>query len=191
MNEHEMFQNHENESISYWGPPKSSDDCIFFWGHSGNTNTVGKECLSQWYPCEFVDTRGIVYKNAEQFMMAYKAMLFGDTHVLKKIMESPDPKEIKSLGRQIKGYKDEQWKLARFDAVEQGNIFKFSQNEKLKDYLISTGDKHIVEASPYDNIWGIGLDQKSAVRTDPSQWPGLNLLGIALMNTRNHIKNES
>lgn len=178
-----MIETNEDLSYQYYGPPVTMDQCIFFWGHHGKGNIIGKECLSQWYPSLFKDNHDRTYQNAEQFMMAHKAILFGDHEILSKIMSVSDPKEIKSLGRQIKNYSDEKWKQVRFDVVEKGNILKFSQNKALGDYLLSTGDAYLVEASPFDTVWGIGLNQADAVRTDPYKW-GLNLLGLALMNVR-------
>lgn len=177
---------YEELAIAYWGPPASVKDCIYFWGHRGNGKNVGKECLSQWYPCEFKDNVGRVFSSAEQFMMAYKAILFKDKTVLDKIMSIDDPKEIKALGRQIQGYSEDKWKQIRLEIVLTGNYLKFSQNPELKKFLLSTGDKYLVEASPHDAIWGIGLDQSSAMRSTPSEW-GLNLLGIALMAARQQI----
>lgn len=91
---------------------------------------------------------------------------------------------MKKLGRKACDYDDEVWKEKRFDVVVKGNIAKFSQNEKLLDSLLSTGDKILVEASPKDTVWGIGLDESSSEAIQPLKWIGENLLGFALMEVR-------
>lgn len=157
---------------------------LFFWGHTAkNNSSVGKECLSQWYEAGF-DIDGNIYPTAEHYMMAAKARLFNDHEALEKILESSQPAEAKKLGRTVKGYEDAVWKKQRFDIVVSANQAKFSQNEELKAFLINTGDRVLVEASPHDRIWGIGMEQSHADAENPAKWRGLNLLGFALMEVR-------
>ena len=158
-------------------------DFVFFWGHTARADKQMKACLSQWWPCCF-EVDGVYYNCSEQYMMAEKARIFGDSDTLEKILSSYDPLEQKKLGRRVQGYDDAVWKACCFDLVVRGNVAKFSQNEKLRDYLISTGDKILVEASPKDAVWGIGLDEESADAINPGRWPGTNLLGFALMEVR-------
>ena len=165
------------------------EDFVFFWGHVARAGKQMKACLSQWFPCSFL-VDDIYYNCAEQFMMAEKARLFHDEDVLQKIMQAYDPMEQKKLGRRVQGYNDALWKEHCFDTVVRGNIAKFSQNEKLRDFLLSTGDKILVEASPKDVVWGIGLDEESPDAINPRKWPGKNLLGFALMEVRDKVKDK-
>ena len=161
---------------------------LFFWGHTSNDPTqIGKECLSQWYPAAF-EIDGIHYPTAEHYMMAEKARVFHDDAVLQKILANDDPSLAKQLGREVKNYNDNTWKQHRFDIVVRGNSAKFAQNEKLKAFLQSTGDQILVEASPEDKIWGIGLYDNHPDARTPAKWRGLNLLGFALMEVREGLK---
>ena len=115
--------------------------------------------LSQWWKSEFkID--GVKYNCCEQYMMAEKARLFNDYEILKEILECTDPNKIKSLGRKIKNFDSDIWDKNCFNIVKKGNYAKFSQNEKLKNLLLNYTCDIIVEASPLDKIWGVGLDSK-------------------------------
>lgn len=168
---------------------------LCFWGHTkNNSQEVSKTCFSQWYGSKF-EIDGIVYPTAEHFMMAEKARLFEsksatNTVLLKQIIEAPHPQKAKQLGRQIEGFTNEEWNQHRFDAVVRGNVAKFSQNRKLADFLLGTGKRVIVEASPADRVWGTGLAEDHDDATNPFKWKGLNLLGFALMETRERIKQQ-
>lgn len=121
-------------------------------------------------------------------MMAGKARLFGDQDMLAKIMASDNPQTIKKLGRQVKGFDETAWEQHRFALVLQGNVCKFSQNPALKQFLLSTGNRILVEASPYDCIWGVGLSAEDPRIQDPRQWRGQNLLGFALTEVRDILR---
>ena len=110
--------------------------------------------------------------------------LFNDNEIFHKIMSSKSPKEYKELGRKIKNFSDSKWNENKYQIVLKGNIAKFSQNEKLKVFLLNTGTKILVEASPYDKIWGIGLSADQENIENPLTWRGENLLGFALMEVR-------
>ena len=163
---------------------------IFFWSHEEKKEgEVTKKCLSQWYDSSFkID--GILYQTSEQYMMSKKALLFNDNEANLKIMEEKDPKVYKELGRQVKGFSPKIWDEKKFKIVVEGNLAKFSQNEKLKQYLLNTKDKILVEASPHDKIWGIGMDENDKDILNPEKWKGQNLLGKALMKVREIIKKE-
>jgi ribA/ribD-fused uncharacterized protein len=121
-------------------------------------------------------------------MMAEKAKLFGDHHVREKILQTKHPKEAKNLGRTVSGFQEEIWIKHRCDIVKRGNVAKFSQNNDLKDFLLQTKDAILVEASPNDNIWGVGLAANDPKIKNPNQWQGLNLLGFLLMEIRDEWK---
>lgn len=121
-------------------------------------------------------------------MMAQKAYVFGDKEVMTQILAETDQMTIKKLGRLVKNYDDNVWTEKRFQIVVEGNLAKFSQNEDLRHFLLSTGDKILVEASPKDTIWGIGFDEFAPEATNPALWNGENLLGFALMEVRDRLK---
>lgn len=118
-------------------------------------------------------------------MMAEKARLFNDEETRQKIISSGHPRDAKNLGREVKGFNDPLWTENRFAIVLNGNRHKFTQNESHLQKLLSTGSKLLVEASPDDRIWGIGLaeEDKPAVLS-PLTWNGLNLLGFVLTELR-------
>ena len=142
-----------------------------------------KGVFSQWYPSIFVHDN-TKYVTVEHWMMAAKARLFHDDLTLKKILDTKSPKEAKDLGRQVKGFNPNVWDAKCFDIVVQGNYLKFSQNSDMKEYLLGTGTKILVEASPYDTIWGIGIGQDDERAFNPGLWRGKNLLGMSLMAVR-------
>lgn len=161
---------------------------LFFWGHQPSKDrSVSKACMSQWWPHSFTED-GTVYKTAEHYMMAGKAKLFNDTVIFEKILSKDSPKDVKDLGRQVKNFDVEVWNTEKYNIVKQGNLLKFSQNETLKEFLKQTKNKILVEASPVDPVWGIGLAEDNADAKDPSKWKGENLLGFALMEVRDELK---
>ena len=164
---------------------------LFFWGHQkSKNNEIDKSCLSQWWSSDF-EIDGITYFSAEHYMMAEKARLFNDAHNLERIINSKSPAQAKQFGREVIGFKEEVWHENRYEIVKRGNFAKFSQNAELKEFLISTGNRILVEASPVDNIWGIGLAQDAEHCKNPLKWKGLNLLGFALMEVRDILNENS
>jgi ribA/ribD-fused uncharacterized protein len=143
---------------------------------------------SQWYDCEFT-YNDIQYSSTEKWMMAMKALCMHDYDSYHSILKSNDPKYIKQLGRQVKNYDDTKWSKERYEVVVLGNYLKFSQDRKLKKWLLSTRHIQLVEASPTDTIWGIGLSVYDAERG--LAWRGDNLLGKAIMEVREKLKNEA
>jgi len=156
------------------------NDFEFFWGG----------VFSQWAKYNFTDEYGVTYNCAEQYMMAQKAEIFNDTEMYNKIMASSDPREQKAFGRKIKGFNDEEWDKYKIKIVHDGTYLKFSQHPELKKYLLSTGNKIIVEASPYDRVWGIGLSETDPKRFDPKLWRGQNLLGFIITQVREQLKED-
>lgn len=159
-------------------------DFLFFWGHKPQQKgTLDQACLSQWFPSPFA-LEGSGYPTSEHYMMAEKARLFGDAEALAKILAARTPGIAKLIGRDIRNFSEAAWQEKRFDIVVRGNIAKFSQNPDLLAYLRSTGDSVLVQASPDDAIWGIGLSEFEDAARDPEQWAGQNLLGFAIMAAR-------
>ena len=159
----------------------------FFWGHRKNKNTVTKSCFSQWYESAFVH-ESIKYKTAEHFMMAQKAKLFNDKVSFLKIIKTEEPARVKKLGREVQNFNDVKWVENRLEIVKKANLLKFEQSPKLKKYLLNTGDSILVEASPVDPVWGIGLASDFPNVEDPRSWKGQNLLGFTLMSVREILK---
>lgn len=154
------------------------DNFTFFYG--------ADSCLSQWHRSKFV-VKGIEFNCCEQFMMYCKAMLFGDTETADAIMATDDPYEQKRLGRSVKNFDDDVWKLVGEKYVYIGNLNKFKQNKEMKNYLLSTNNTEIVEASGTDRIWGIGLSLNDPNLRDRSKWKGTNKLGKILMRVRDTL----
>ena len=155
---------------------------VFFWG-GDQTEEVTKTCFSQWYPSDFT-IDGVTYHFAEQYMMAKKAEVFGDEAIKARVMEATHPKKMKQLGKKVKGFTNEVWDLHKRRVVTEGNIAKFTQNPELRRFLVGTGDAVLVEASPYDRVWGIGMRDGDEGIDDPTNWNGTNLLGFVLMDVR-------
>lgn len=147
------------------------------------------DVYSNWHPSIFT-VNGVTYSNAEQYMMSEKAVLFNDMVVNAKIMQASDPLSMKNLGKEVRGYTDELWFANREKVMFFGVLHKFEQNPPMYQQLLSTGNRLIVEASPVDRIWGIGLDESDPRALDPTKWRGQNLLGIALMKARTHFQEE-
>ena len=161
---------------------------IYFWGHTGKHNDqVGKSCLSQWFQSPFT-VNNLTYLTAEHWMMAHKALLFGDTISFDKIINATKPGEAKELGRQVMGYDEQLWNEQRVEIVKLGNIHKFNQHPELARYLLKTDDRVLVEASPVDTIWGIGLSEEDDDLQNIYAWRGPNLLGFALMEVRDFLR---
>ena len=163
-----------------------TDKYIFFYGHQRGSY----RSFSQWYPVDFeetIDGKKYKLKHAEQAMMLKKALLFDDYKTADKILKATTPYECKTLGRNVKSFDDEVWNQNKFGFVVKTNFEKFSQNKHLLDILLGTQNKILVEASPYDKIWGIGMSVAHPNITNENHWRGENLLGKALMVVRKTI----
>jgi len=163
---------------------------LMFWGHTPQRpDVVDKACLSQWYDAPFV-VDGQRFATAEHWMMHGKAKLFGDDDIAARVLADDRPAVVKKLGREVQGFDDARWRAHRFELITQGSLHKFRQHAALREWLLATGDLVLVEASPTDTIWGIGLAAASPEANDPSTWRGLNLLGFALMAARSQLRAE-
>lgn len=142
--------------------------------------------FSQWHPCEF-EIDGNHFNCAEQWMMYGKATLFGDEEIAQKILRTSHPRDQKKLGRKVKNFDDATWQANAKEIVYQGNYAKFTQNDKLKEVLLATAGTTLVEASPTDKIWGIGLDENDARAYSRETWQGTNWLGEVLTQLREDL----
>lgn len=160
---------------------------VFFWKPDISTDgSLTESCLGQWWKSDF-ELDGQKYICMEQFMMSSKAKLFGDEEINKEILRTSNPKTIKSLGRAVRNFDNDIWDRQKFTIVYYGNLLKFSQNKELKEYLLSTKNKILVEASPMDAIWGIKMSAENIDSNNPVKWRGQNLLGCALMQVRDEL----
>lgn len=155
----------------------NSTNAHLFWGG----------IFSQWTPSRIV-VDGVSYNCNEQYMMASKAMLFGDDKMYVKIMEAENPSLQKAYGRQVAKFDSAKWNEISRLVVYRANLAKFTQNCNNYKYLMETGDKIIVEASPEDKIWGIGLHASHPDAWDTEKWQGTNWLGEAIMQVRSDIR---
>lgn len=163
---------------------------LHFWGHQPQPDgSLGAGCLSQWWPSPFT-VDGVTYATAEHWMMAGKARMFGDAEAEKRAIAAKHPKSAKAVGRQVRDFDEATWVAGRFELVVAGNVAKFGQDPALRAYLLGTNTRVLVEASPRDRVWGIGLSATDIGADDPGQWQGLNLLGFALMETRARLRGQ-
>lgn len=167
---------------------KAGLEFLFFWGHQpAKDGRTTSSCFSQWWPASF-EINDIRYPTAEHWMMAEKARLFGDEQVERNILSSDDPKQAKQLGRKVQGFVEAAWDRERRRIVTEGSFAKFSQNRVLGEFLLSTGSQVLVEASPVDQVWGIGLSAQDERAANPLLWRGENLLGFVLMEVRDRLR---
>ncbi|WP_240047169.1 NADAR family protein [Hymenobacter nivis] len=163
---------------------------LFFWGHQPSKDgSVTKACLSQWWPADFM-VASVTYRSTEHWMMAEKARLFADDELRNRILAVKSPAEAKKLGRQIRGFEPTLWEAHKYEIVKAGNLHKFGQHPDLAEFLLATNNRVLVEASPVDTIWGIGLAADAADAEHPARWRGPNLLGFALMEVRDQLQNR-
>ena len=152
----------------------------FFW----------KGLLSNWATSPFT-VDGIQFNCGEQYMMFSKALLFNDAEMMAEIMLATSPRIQKQLGRKVENFDNEKWMSVCQDIMVYGLYEKFKQNAMHREVLLNTGDTEIVEASPEDIIWGVGLSEEDPRILDKSRWLGKNYLGIVLMRVRDKLREEN
>lgn len=174
---------------------------LYFWGHRPLPDgRIGASCLSQWWPSPFT-VDGVRYATAEHWMMAAKARLFADPEAERRVLAAQHPAQAKEAGRLVRGFDEETWRRERFRVVVEGSVHKFAAHADLRAFLLGTGERSevgvppaegrgrvLVEASPVDRVWGIGLAATDERAADPEQWRGPNLLGFALMRARARLR---
>jgi ribA/ribD-fused uncharacterized protein len=164
---------------------------LHFWGHRpAPDGSPGKGCLSQWWPVAF-EVDGTAFASAEHWMMWRKAVLFDDEEAAGRVLGAATPADAKKIGGEVRGFRKDVWTAERFDVVVAGNVAKFGQHDDLRAFLLGTGSRVLVEASPSDRIWGIGLTEADPRAADPRSWRGLNLLGFALMEARAQLRDQA
>ncbi|AXG68733.1 N-glycosidase YbiA [Kordia sp. SMS9] len=182
---------HTLQHIQYEFNSKKRLKFIFFWGHQpAKDGSVTKSCFSQWWEDGFT-VKNETFKTAEHWMMAEKARIFNDEEKRNKVLTVNHPHEAKQLGRKVKNFDPVIWDEHKFNVVVEGNHHKFSQHEHLQQFLLNTKNRVLVEASPRDKIWGIGMSENDEHITNPNLWKGQNLLGFALMEVRDQLKKDA
>ena len=173
----------------------------WFSGANANTDNAGSNKNPQFAGIDLFDKRPanvnktFSFYNCEQYMMFQKASLFKDVKIKQKIIQEHNPKNIKKLGREVKNFNNATWNKYKEFIVYQGNLLKFSSNEELKTRLLNTGNKVLIETSPFDSVYGIGLDyygcslnKQQFDLLNVNNWKGSNLLGFALMQVRDELR---
>lgn len=143
--------------------------------------------FSNWYMCSFKDIKGNTFNCSEQYMMYYKALLFDDHQAAESIMIKTNPSEQKAIGRLIQGFNISRWEKFAREIVWLGCHYKFTQNPKLLQELLATRGTLLVEASPTDVVWGVGLDGADPLIQDRANWRGTNWLGEVLTDLRDTL----
>ncbi|MGV9911300.1 NADAR family protein [Streptomyces tendae] len=161
---------------------------LCFWGHRPLPDgSIGPSCLSQWWPSPFT-VDGVEYATAEHWMMVGKARLFADAEAERRVLAAAHPAGAKKAGRLVRGFDEAVWERERFRIVVEGSVHKFASDPALRAFLLGTGGRVLVEASPVDRVWGIGLAADDEAAQDPERWRGPNLLGFALMAARERLR---
>ena len=169
-------------------PPKITPQYVLFFGYDGPEPEC---CLQQWYSSPFIEKDNKTGKErqfhtSEQYMMYRKALLMSDNSVAEEILAAKTPGEAKALGRKVRNFDQSVWNENCDRVVEEGNFLKFGQDERLKNILLRTGERDIVETSPNDRFWGVGFNSEEALE-HVDEW-GENRLGKALMRARERLK---
>jgi ribA/ribD-fused uncharacterized protein len=158
----------------------TSPQLTFFWSH--REGAAHAEC-SQFYPCSMV-IEALTFTCCEQWMHWRKAVVFGDAAIASAILAEPNPARQKALGRQVTNFSQAIWAAVARDVVFRGNIAKFSQHPDLLERLRMSCGTLLVEASPNDTVWGIGLTSADPQAADPATWRGTNWLGNIITEVR-------
>lgn len=159
---------------------KITDKYVFFWGG----------VFSNFYqPCKITFLNN-TFNCSEQFFMWLKAKEFGDNEIAEEILKTTNPKDAKKLGRKVKGFDSEKW-----DKVKKAYMFfvcslKFQQNPELLEELLKYRAQTFVEASPFDDIWGIKMSEDDEGIENEENWKGQNLLGKVLTEIRDVYINK-
>ncbi|CAL1163887.1 unnamed protein product [Cladocopium goreaui] len=175
----------EQKILPFYGHGKGRDYCEFsnfYWHDVPYTFVMPEYALQSWTPKE------IQCQFSEKAIMALKASLFDDQETFGLIVESMYPDEAKALGRQVQNFQEDLWSKHLEETAFEVVYQKFNSSKRLRELLLKTGNKLIVEAAPTDHIWGVGLAKSDPRIWDPTQWDGKNVLGRALMQAREKLR---
>lgn len=178
------------EALQAAWDPDSPLPLLFFPDSGGSCDgEPGPAALSQWGNFPF-EHQGKRFPTAEHWMMHGKALLFGDLDMVEAILKCRTSWQAKEYGRRVKGFDPKLWDEHASRIVEEGNLLKFRAHPRFATWLVSTAPAILAEASPTDEVWGIGLSEADRSARDPRRWPGRNLLGFALMRVRDRLLSE-
>ncbi|WP_305768236.1 NADAR family protein [Candidatus Epulonipiscium viviparus] len=181
----------QNKYDINWLIQEKNVEYFAFWGHkTRNSGKLTSSCLNQWWASDFI-YENEKYWCMEQFMMEQKALMFNDVLTWSEIRNCNDQKKIRKLGKKVTMFDEEIWNERREEILLKGNLAKFLCNESIKEFLLSTENKVLVEISPYDKVLGVGLNKNDSRLEDINAWQGKNLLGFALMTVRDWIREET
>ncbi|KAK8840540.1 hypothetical protein M9Y10_030748 [Tritrichomonas musculus] len=142
-------------------------------------------CFSLTFPCEFKDRFGNKYSSLLHFTSAQKALLFNDYSSHKKIISTNNLQEISQISKHITNFDREKWDKISYKFAYEGNLYKFTQNDKLFETLLSSKpDSLFVCCDPNDPKYGIGLTLQDSKCRNPFEWKGHNLLGFQITKVR-------
>ena len=172
-----------NKVIGFYGASKEFGEFSNFWASSPPFDFVLPEYarhpdLPDKVSCEF----------SEKAIMLVKAALMKDRDTFMKVVQAKDPKTTKALGRAVSPWDQELWDAHLEDVAFEVVRQKFGADDELRRVLLSTGDHVLAEATRNDSIWGIGLNVGDPRVQCQSLWRGRNVLGFALMKTRDHLR---
>lgn len=168
-------------------PPQLQPERISHQTQAGFTFFFSRDCpLSNFYPATFT-INGHTFNCAEQFIQHSKAVLFNDQKTAQDIIHEPLPEKQKQLGRQVTNFNAKLWEDSIQKIVTRGLAQKFEENNDLKTFLRNTGSNELVEASPRDTLFGIGLGMSNEAKTDKSKWRGKILQGQMLQKIRSEM----
>lgn len=159
----------------------TTDTHVYFWGGPFSNWHRHFNLIQDPLGC------GAIFQSSEQAFMWQKALFFNDHRAADLIENEVDPKLCKKYGRQVKGFDPKLWSCVCLGFMTYVNYLKYSQNAELRQSLLDTGTRTLVEASPYDKIWGVGLSEYDPLILDEKNWRGQNLLGKALMDVRSRL----
>jgi ribA/ribD-fused uncharacterized protein len=159
--------------------------------HFGSDRNSEWACLSNLFMTQFTE-EGQTYHSTEQYYMASKARHVGSNLVLKAILSANNPAKCKQLGskKNLPGLDPTSWDKVSYEIMKRAQLLKYRANPKLSAKLLSTGDAILVEASQSDLHWGCGIHLSNIYKTDPTKWPGKNLMGQCLMEVRAILRHE-
>ena len=163
---------------------KITDKYVFFW----------REYFSNWAFTENglkieVNGNEAEVPTSEHLFMLFKAQFFDDEDSVQKILTAPTPKDAKAIGRRVRNFNSEKWDRISDTEMSRALAIRYEQDSKFAKMLTDNKyrGKTFVEASPYDTIWGIGLDENDPDIENPDKWQGQNKLGKCLTALRDKV----
>lgn len=145
---------------------------------------------SNFHPSKFT-LDGIEYEHNEQYYQHQKSIVNGDTKRASAVLKASDPYDCYKIGSEVV-VKDREWENKSLEIMERGCLAKFTQNKDLAKFLLSTGNTVLLEASPVDKFFGIGMSLNNPELFQPEKWPdgATNWLGKILSKTRAALKDS-